>query len=161
MAHFLGTHQNKLDAKGRVSVPAQFRGVLKTQSKDLADSSGVRLVLRPSHHHPCIEAWSETVFNAMAERFEGAVYLSPEEEDFAAAMFADAHPVESDREGRIVLPDKLRTHAQLTEAVVFVAFGNKFQIWEPTAADERLSAGRQRVKQKELAASSARAGATA
>jgi MraZ protein len=158
MTHFLGTHQNKLDAKGRVSVPAQFRSVIKAQSNDLADASGIRLVLRPSHHHPCVEAWSETIFQTMADQFDRVSYLNPVEEDFAATLFADAFPVESDKEGRIVLPDKLRSYAGLTEAVVFVGIGKKFQIWEPVAAERRLSEGRRRVKERELGAPSNPAG---
>jgi MraZ protein len=159
MAHFLGTHQNKLDAKGRVSVPAQFRTVIKAQSNDLAESTGVRLVLRPHHHHSCIEAWSETGFQTMADEYDRVSYLSPAEEDFAATLFADAFPVESDREGRIVLPDRLRSYAGLTEAVVFVGIGRKFQIWEPAAAQQRLADGRRRVKERELGAPADQVGA--
>ena len=60
---FLGTHQNRLDAKGRVSVPAAFRAALKAGN----EANGTHLVLRPSHQHPCIEAWPAAVFEALAE----------------------------------------------------------------------------------------------
>ena len=65
MTHFLGTHQNRLDAKGRVSVPAPFRAALRRRWRH-RNGNGTHLVLRPSHQHPCIEAWP-------AAEFRGAV----------------------------------------------------------------------------------------
>src|SRR5262245_60437006 len=63
MVQFLGTHQNKLDAKGRVSVPAPFRAALRARG----ENNGTHLVLRPSHQHPCIEAWPAAEFAALSE----------------------------------------------------------------------------------------------
>ena len=62
MSHFLGTHQNRLDAKGRVSVPAPFRAALRTEEAD----SPITLILRPSHKFPCIEGWPVPKFEALA-----------------------------------------------------------------------------------------------
>ena len=122
MGQFLGTHQNRLDAKGRVSIPAPFRAVLKAQA-GLASGAGVPLVLRPSHQHPCIEAWPEQAFQALAEPLEKLDQFSEEHDDLAAALYADAYPVESDKEGRIVLPESLTVHASLGDTVVFMGLG--------------------------------------
>ena len=67
MTHFLGTHQNRLDAKGRVSVPAPFRAALKARGDTDGNGNGTHLVLRPSHQHPCIEAWPAAEFEALSE----------------------------------------------------------------------------------------------
>lgn len=146
MAHFLGTHQNRLDAKGRVSVPAPFRALLKAQSS--SQGPGISLVLRPSHQHPCIEAWPEHAFQALAEPLERLDHFSEEHEDLAAALYADAYPMETDKEGRIVLPDSLVAHAGLTEAVVFMGLGKTFQIWEPQAAERRRAEARERARER-------------
>jgi MraZ protein len=144
MTQFLGSHQNRLDAKGRVSVPASFRAALR-QSGDV-NGTGIQLVLRPSHLHPCIEAWPTSKFETLATPLERYSPLSAEHEDLAASIYADAYPVEADKEGRILIPDQLATHAGLTEAVVFMGMGPTFQIWEPAAAERRRAEARIRAR---------------
>ena len=182
MYQFLGSHQNKLDAKGRVSVPASFRAMLREGTAPGARDAGVRevgprevggrepggrelgrretdgrqsgevngtvihLVLRPSHLHPCIEAWPPSEFSTLAAPLEHYSPLSAEHEDLAASLYADAYPVESDREGRILIPDQLAAHAGLNEAVVFMGMGSIFQIWEPAAAERRRAEARARAR---------------
>jgi MraZ protein len=146
MTHFLGTHQNKLDAKGRVSVPASFRNALKAEN----ETNGTHLVLRPSHQHPCIEAWPTEVFEALAEPLDRLDLFSAEHDDMAATLYADAFRVEADKEGRIVLPDDLVSYAGLTDTVVFMGLGRIFQIWEPAAAERRRAEARERARERGL-----------
>jgi MraZ protein len=144
MTHFLGTHQNRLDAKGRVSIPAPFRAVLKTSGE--ANGNGMQLVLRPSHQHPCIEAWPVAEFDALAEPLNRLNVFSQEHDDLAASLYADAFPVEADKEGRVVLPENLVTYARLRDTVVFMGLGRIFQIWEPEAAGRRRAEARERAR---------------
>lgn len=146
MTQFMGTHQNKLDAKGRVSVPAPFRAVLKSPD----GSNGTHLVLRPSHKHPCIEAWPAAVFEELAGPLSELDLFSEEHDDMAAALYADAYPVETDKEGRIVLPDELVAFAGVNDAVVFMGMGRTFQIWEPAAAERRRAEARERARERRL-----------
>lgn len=140
MTQFLGTHQNRLDAKGRVSVPAAFRTALRGTDATAA------LVLRPSHKHPCIEAWPASAFQALAAPVDRLDTFSDEQEDFVTSLYADACPVEADKEGRIVLPDGLKAHAGLQDAVVFMGMGRIFTIWEPAAAERRRLEARERSR---------------
>ncbi|WP_174502883.1 division/cell wall cluster transcriptional repressor MraZ [Acidiphilium sp. C61] len=140
MSQFLGTHTNRLDAKGRVSVPASFRAALRRDG----DSSG--LILRPSHKHRCIEAWPTPVFEALATRLQGLDLFSDTHDDMAAALYADAWPLEADKEGRVLLPEPLVEHAGLRDSVVFMGLGRTFQIWEPEAADRRRAEARERAR---------------
>jgi MraZ protein len=153
MTHFLGTHQNKLDAKGRVSVPAAFRQSLRQAAEkaglDPCNGSG-QLVLRPSHKHPCIEAWPAAEFHALAAPLERLEVFSEEHDDLASALYADAFPADIDKEGRIVLPDALTAHAGLSESVVFMGLGRVFQIWEPAAAERRRAEARERARARGL-----------
>jgi MraZ protein len=147
MALFIGTHQNKLDAKGRVSVPAQFRSVLKKMSHAGEAAEVATMYLRPSHQNPCIEVWSELGFEALSEPVaEGYNLFSPEHEDFVLALFGDACAMTTDKEGRIMLPPNLLTHAEITDNLMFIGSRNNFQIWEPEAGARRLAAAREKAK---------------
>ncbi len=142
----MGTHQNRVDAKGRVSIPAPFRTVLRGG----APEGAVRMVLRPSHTHPCIEVWPEDRFNDLGQSLQRVPLFSEDYEDLSAALYADANTVESDREGRIVLPDWLMKHAGLSDTVVFMGQGQSFRIWEPAAAEQRRTEARARALSRGL-----------
>jgi len=142
MNPFLGQHQNRLDAKGRVSVPASFRTALKEISGSL------EMILRPSTAYACIEAWPRPHFNELEKSLQAMDVLSEAYEDRAISLYADAYPVVADGDGRILLPEKLAAHAKLTDSVVFMGRGNIFTIWEPAAAEARTAAARENQKKR-------------
>ncbi len=150
MALFLGTYQNKLDAKGRVSIPAPFRTVLKRWSHAGESSPVAPVVLRPSHQYPCIEGWTEKGFEALSAPLESYNQFSQEREDLAMALFGDAMSMETDREGRIVLPAEMVVYANLVEAVTFIGTSKTFQIWEPEAGARRLAEAKAAVRAAHL-----------
>ena len=144
MSHFLGTHQNRLDSKGRVSVPAAFRAHLR------GSDGAAGLILRPSHKHPCIEAWPEAVFQTLAAPLDRLDMFSEDQDDLMMTLYADATRVEADKEGRIVLPESLVRHAGLADNVVFMGLGRTFQIWEPAAAERRRAEARNAARTRAL-----------
>lgn len=144
MTHFLGTHQNRLDAKGRVSVPASFRTALKVETGETS------LILRPSHKQPCIEAWPVAIFEQLAQPMDGLDLFSETHDDLATSIYADAYPLDADKEGRILLPASLVIHAGLSDTVVFMGLGRIFQIWEPAAAERRRAEARERARARGL-----------
>lgn len=143
MTRFLGTHVNRLDRKGRVSVPAPFRAELTKAESD-------ELIFVPSHREPCIEAYTSRAFDELVDKLENLDVFSEEREDLAATLYADAHAMRPDSEGRIMMPEALIAHAGLTESIAFIGMGKKFQIWDPEAAKTRNSQARQRVGEKGL-----------
>lgn len=145
MTQFLGTHQNRLDAKGRVSVPAPFRAALRNG----ADAPSP-IVLRPSFKHPCVEAWPDAVFQALAAPLDRLDLFGEDHDDLASTLYAEAFPADIDKEGRIVLPDSLIAHAGLSDTVVFMGLGRIFQIWEPEAAERRREEARERARTRKL-----------
>jgi MraZ protein len=145
MTQFVGTHTNRLDAKGRVSIPAPFRAALKP-----VEGGGAPLMLRPSHKNPCVEAWPAAVFAALASQIGALDVFSEAQDDLATVLYADASPMEPDKEGRIVLPDALVAHANLSDSVVFMGMGQTFQIWEPAAAERRRAEARERARARGL-----------
>ncbi|MGE0223950.1 MAG: division/cell wall cluster transcriptional repressor MraZ [Acetobacteraceae bacterium] len=150
MTQFLGTYFNKLDAKGRVSVPAQFRTLLRAGSSGAESSVGVPIILRQSHQYHCIEGWSQKGFESLAGSLSDYEQFSQEHDDFAMALYSDAFQMETDKEGRIVLPAELVAHAELTDTVAFLGLGRSFQIWEPAAAERRRAEARERARDNRM-----------
>lgn len=143
----MGTHHNKRDSKGRVSIPAPFRSVLKGA---LNGDAPVSLIVRPSHQQACIEGWSTDEFVRLAGPLDQIETFSEEQEDLLAVLYPDATSLECDREGRVLLPDSLVKHAHLGDLVTFLGLGHKFEIWEPAAAERRVIEARERVRTRGL-----------
>lgn len=141
MTHFKGTHLVRRDGKGRVSIPAAFRAVLKGDP-----AANAALVLLPSHKYPCIEGWHPASFAAQGNQIQQLPRFSDEEDDLALALYSDAVDAEPDREGRIVLPRNLADHAALGEDVAFIGAGSHFQIWEPQAGQRRIAEARDHAR---------------
>jgi MraZ protein len=85
-------------------------------------------------------------FEALSAPLENYDQFSAEHDDFVMALFGDACPMETDKEGRISLPAELVAHAGLTENVVFIGTNKTFQIWEPAAGARRLAEAREKVR---------------
>lgn len=154
MGQFLGTHTGKLDTKNRVSIPALYRTQLRAESTagPLPPAAGTPLVARPSHIDRCIEVWSETDFQALAAPLSKLDEFSQEYDDLSISIYADATPLEADREGRVVLPANLTEHAGLSvhSTIVFMGRGKIFQIWETGQAEQRKRDAAQRSRDRRL-----------
>ena len=122
---FLSTYENKLDKKGRVSVPASFRSYLSNLGYN-----GV--ICYPSFNNQAIEVWSQDRVEKISNSIES---LSPFEEKrdfFATSILSESVNLQFDNEGRISLTPKLLKHAKIKNSMLFVGQGKTFQIWEPT-----------------------------
>lgn len=139
MALFMSTHTNRVDRKGRVSVPAQFR-------QAVAQSGFPGLVLFPSSKWPCIDGCDMTRMEQLSQSLDAMDVLSEERNDVATSLFADAHPIQFDGDGRIVLPRELCAPAGIDEQAAFVGLGPTFQIWNPDWLAEQKRAARERAK---------------
>lgn len=147
---FMGTHQSRLDAKGRLSVPAPFRAALRSFCVSGTVAGEASLILRPSHNLACIEGWPAAKFETLAAGVERIDLFSEDQDDLATSLYADAWPVEPDKEGRIVLPESLVQHAGLSDSITFMGLGSRFQIWEPAAAAQRKLTARQGAATRKL-----------
>jgi MraZ protein len=137
MALFNGTYMQNFDAKGRVSVPASFRAALRAGAVNIASANegqiSIPLVLRPSDKVQCIEALTEVKHQALVAELEKLDPLGEEYDALATVLFADAYPIETDKEGRIIVHDALLGHAGISRSgcVAFVGMGTRFQLWHP------------------------------
>lgn len=121
---FMDTITNKVDAKGRVSLPSDYRAIVKELSTEI--------VCYRSLTAPCIEGCPEELLDKLATDMETSMdFFSQSQDDLTNLIFGDAKRFTFDSTGRIVLTEKLLEHAQISETAVFVGKGRKFQIWNP------------------------------
>lgn len=121
---FIDTIINKVDTKGRVSLPSDYRAILKELSTEI--------VCYRSLTAPCIEGCTEDLLDKLAADMENSMdFFSQEQDDLTNLIFGDAKRFPFDSTGRINLSEKLMKHAGITNTAVFVGKGRKFQIWNP------------------------------
>ncbi len=134
---FQGEFNNSIDPKGRASIPARFREILKGTFGD------ERLVV--TKRRDALVAYPLPEWNAILERVQdmrgGTV-----KDDILRTRVAPAAECSFDRQGRIQLPQSLRTYAALEKEVVVVGMFNKIEIWsqlrhaeETRASEDRLN----------------------
>ena len=138
---FLSTYVNKVDRKGRVSVPATFRA-------SLADQRFPGIVVFPSYKYPALDGNGIDRMDELIARLDTIAELSDEHENLAALMFASSQRLPFDTEGRIVLPPDLAEHASIADSAAFVGLGKSFQIWEPGRFAEHLATLRERARRQ-------------
>ncbi|MDP6603763.1 MAG: division/cell wall cluster transcriptional repressor MraZ [Rhodospirillales bacterium] len=124
MALLVGRHVNKIDRKGRVSVPKSFRDALNADG-----FAGV--FAYPSFKYAAIDACGEAFMKRLSGGVAGLDYFSDEQDDLALIILENADRLPFDTEGRIVLPGELMEHANLAEKAMFVGRGAQFRIWDP------------------------------
>ncbi len=122
MTLFLGTVENKVDMKGRVSVPSEFRNALKGD-----DFQGV--ILFHSFTDKCIEGFTMSRMEQMAEATDSLDLFSEENQNLNSLIFSDARQLSFDTTGRILIPSDLLEFAGIKDKALFVGRGKTFQIW--------------------------------
>lgn len=144
MALFLSTFINKIDKKGRVSIPASFRATLMT------DSQFQGFVAFRSYKHLAIDCCSYERMICLSESLDTLNMFSDAQDDMAAAVFADAQHISFDADGRLILPQTLVEHAHLEDSIAFVGRGNTFQLWQPETFNDMQAQARQRMKDNQI-----------
>ena len=143
MGLFTGTYENKVDRKGRVSLPSIFRSQLPD-----GDARVVYVYRSPSLQ--ALEACDQAFMDRLADSLEEFEMFSDEEEDLGSAIVADARPLSLDGEGRIMIPSEYTAFAGIGERATFVGRGRRFQIWQPEIYVEHAAATRARAKGRTL-----------
>ena len=133
---FLSTYENKLDQKGRVSVPASFRSYLSNLGYN-----GV--ICYPSFNNQCIEAWPQDRIEKISNAIDSLNPFEEKKDYFATSILSESIDLQFDSEGRISLTSKLLKQAKIKNSMLFVGQGKTFQIWEPTIFEKlRVTARR-------------------
>jgi MraZ protein len=137
---FVSHFTNRLDAKGRVSIPASFRSVL---TKDGYEGLFVHRVLE---QEPAFDCGG----HALMREIDGLLELYPpysqERDVFSTALLGTSEILKVDSEGRVFLTETIKSHACIASEVTFVGLGHKFRIWEPERFRAHLDEARNRVR---------------
>jgi MraZ protein len=124
MNRFVSNTTLRLDSKGRVSIPAPFRAVLARDGFD-------GLYCYPTLDQPAIDAGGNALLAEIEKLIERFPPYSDEREELLVALYGSSETLKIDGEGRVILSEGLKEHSGITDSVVFVGLGHKFQIWEP------------------------------
>lgn len=138
MALFISTFVNKVDRKGRVSVPATFRAALKGQSFN-------GIIAFRSYREAAVEACAMDRMEQFSQGLDALDQFSQEQDELASTIFADAHQLTIDGDGRISLPPLLADHAGITDSAAFVGRGATFQLWNPDTFTRHQEEARRRA----------------
>jgi MraZ protein len=118
---FLGQSEHTIDEKGRLAIPARFRSVL---ADGLYLTAGVER---------CLHILTPQAWQAMAESVANLPWLEPSARQVQRNLFAMATHVVPDKLGRILVPQYLRSYAELGSEVVLAGVYNRIEVWDRTA----------------------------
>ena len=121
---FLSSFENKIDKKGRVSVPANFRSHLNSLGYN-------GFVSYPSFNHIALEACTQDRIEKLSNAIDSLNPFEEKRDYFATSVLSESENLQFDTEGRVSISEKLLAHAKIKSNVLFVGLGKTFQIWDP------------------------------
>jgi transcriptional regulator MraZ len=137
MDEFVSTFTNRLDAKGRVSIPAPFRSVLAVDGFD-------GIYCCPTLDRQAIDAGGNRFRDIIRSSLANFEPFSEDHEYLSTTLIGESEILKIDQDGRVVLSDAIKEHAGIADRVTFVGQGYKFQMWEP----DRFAAYREEAKNR-------------
>jgi len=137
---FLSNYENKIDKKGRVSVPASFRSYLSSLGYN-------GFIAYPSFNHEALEACSEDRIEKLSNTIDSLNPFEEKRDFFATSILSECISLQFDSEGRVLISEKLLNHAKMKNNILFVGLGKTFQIWEPKSFEKFKVAARKKAYQ--------------
>ncbi len=137
---FLSSYENKIDKKGRVSVPATFRSYLNSMGYN-------GFISYPSFNHIALEACAQDRIEKLSKTIDSLNPFEEKRDFFATSVLSESENLQFDTEGRVSVSDKLLKHAKIKNSVLFVGLGKTFQIWEPKNFEKFKAVARKKAFQ--------------
>jgi MraZ protein len=135
---FLSNYTSRLDAKGRVSIPAPFRAVLVRDGFE-------GLYVHPSLDVEAVDCGGRALLREIHELLRPLSSYSEERDLFSTALIGTSEILKIDSEGRVNLSESVKAYAGIAAEVTFVGHDFKFQIWEPGRFRVHLAEARSRL----------------
>ena len=135
---FISKYLNKIDKKGRVSLPSSFRNVLPKSNKN-------EIILYKSIKFNSIEGCGVGRLNEIAKRINNLDFFSEDYDDFSTSIFSEIITTNIDKEGRFLIPENLKEYANIKKEAAFYGQGYFFQIWEPKEGIKNTEVSRKRL----------------
>lgn len=121
---FMGTYQNNVDPKGRVSIPVKYREAL-----------GEHFFVSKGFDN-CVDIYTQDEWEKFAQKLHKLSVTKRDMRDFVRFIFGNATEVELDKQGRILLPAMLRETVGIEKEVIVMGVGNKVEIWSRSVWEE-------------------------
>lgn len=121
---FLGEYTHNLDSKFRLTVPSRFRNIL-----------AAGLVVTRSPNEPCLLAFPLDEWEKVSAKIDALPKMDRKANRLRRAIFSKAEMLELDKQGRILISQRLREYADITDEVVLAGVNTHFELWNPTAWD--------------------------
>jgi len=137
---FLSSYENKIDKKGRVSVPASFRSFLTTQGYN-------SFVSYPSFSNLALECCTQERIEKLSNSIDTLNPFEEKRDYFATAVLSESSNLIFDTEGRVQFPNKLLNFSKIKSDILFVGLGKTFQVWNPKNFEKFKSIARKKALQ--------------
>jgi MraZ protein len=132
-ALFHGRFDHSIDEKGRVSIPVRFREVLESAGQQVLYITNCNF-----DGERCLELYPPSQWERLIGNVRQKGAFNPEVRAFQTFYIGGAHEVEVDKQGRVLIPPRLREYAALQREVTFSAMADHFQLWDRQAMDRRV-----------------------
>ena len=141
MNRFLGHVTNRIDAKGRVSVPAHFRSIIQA-------AGHTELYALRSLHLPALDAGGPELLRRFDNHLDSEDPFAETADDMSFYLHADGGFLKLDGDGRITVTDFMREHTGISSDVTFAGANTHFQMWHPDRFEAHRAKVRQRLAEK-------------
>jgi len=129
---FRGEYHQKVDGKGRVSIPALFRRVIEAADPDWRDGLRPNLVIvYGTERQKRLDCFTMEAIDEIDRRIDRMKKGSTERKMLERIYHGHSFPTQVDEDGRIILPAKLREKLDLGDTAFFIAAGDHFEMWKP------------------------------
>ena len=134
---FLSNYENKLDKKGRVSVPSSFRAYLNSMGYN-------GFITYPSFNHMALDGCAQDRIEKLSDSIDALGPFEDKRDYFATSVLSESINLNFDSEGRVAIPEKLLKHAKIKSNIVFVGLGKVFQMWDSKLFEDFKSKARKK-----------------
>ena len=128
---FRGATTINLDAKGRIAIPAKYR-------QSLTQVCQGQMVITIDLEHPCLTLFPLPNWEQLERQLQGLSNTNPVHQSIKRLLLGHASEVDLDKNARLLLPAKLREHANLEKHLLLAGMGNTFQLWDENKWNERI-----------------------
>ena len=139
---FRGVSSLNLDAKGRIAIPTRYRD-------RLVESCASELVITVDKAR-CLLIYPKPIWLEIEEKLKSLPSFDEDARNLQRLYIGNAHDIDMDGQGRILLPQELRKFANLDKKVALVGQINKFELWDEETWNSRQDAWLQKIDQNEL-----------
>ena len=126
MARFIGRYEHAVDEKGRVILPAKFRTFFEHGG------------FLTQHHDGCLALWTSEDFDSQMQEMHEQAKTSRERRNLARFWAQASYELDVDRQGRMVIPARLRSFAGLDTDVLVLGAIDRVELWDPARWEEKI-----------------------